>query len=240
LEALRGKLSSRMKRPLVIAVLVLAAGLLVVWLARRDDRRSPSRRAEVEDESPTAAPVAAREGASSNRAGSRSTPVDAAAPPDLPPLDRQRSDAMRAAIHALFAAQLDARAIEGNLAAPSPIPARGTMPTDGGALRSYIRDRVHEDLFPLARECYARALTKNPTLAGRLIVNFRIVGDERVGGVVDTADIDPKSDLDNAELSQCVRESMMSVYFDAPPGAQGEVTVTYPIEFSPGDPPDAQ
>ena len=43
--------------------------------------------------------------------------------------------------------------------------------------------------------------------------------------------------LDDAEMQDCVRESMMSVSFDAPPG-DGELTVVYPILFSP-DEPDA-
>ena len=41
--------------------------------------------------------------------------------------------------------------------------------------------------------------------------------------------------LDDAEMQTCVRESMMSVCFDAPPG-DGELTVVYPIEFSPDEP----
>jgi hypothetical protein len=141
---------------------------------------------------------------------------------------------MRAAIHALFGAS------------PSPPPGNAppsgdlpTMPTGdgGGVLGAYIRDRVHEDLFPLAKDCYERALTKNPKLAGRLVVSFTIVGDRRVGGVVDSAEIDDSSDLGDPEVSECVKESMMSVAFDAPP--EGRVTVTYPIVFSPGEEPDA-
>ncbi len=110
------------------------------------------------------------------------------------------------------------------------------MPSGGGgALGDYIRDRVHEDLFPLAKECYTHALEKNPKLAGRLIVSFTIAGDRRVGGVVDSAKVEPSSTLSDPEVSDCVRESMMSVSFDAPPDGQSSVSVTYPILFLPGD-----
>ena len=44
----------------------------------------------------------------------------------------------------------------------------------------------------------------------------------------------PGSTLDDPEVLTCLRESMMSVTFDAPPEG-GEVTVKYPIEFSPED-----
>jgi len=145
---------------------------------------------------------------------------------------------MRAAIHALFAAAggtADAPATAGTVVHTFP---RATMPSDGGALHDYIRDRVHEDLFPLARECYSAALARKPKLAGKLVVNFTIVGDTRVGGVVDSAEIDPTSNLVDQEMSTCVKESMMSVAFDAPPEGRSLVTVTYPIEFSPDDAPD--
>jgi hypothetical protein len=98
----------------------------------------------------------------------------------------------------------------------------------------YIQKRVREDLFPLARKCYGDALEKNPRLAGRLAVHFRIIGDRKVGGVVDETKILPETTMADPEFQTCVTESLMSVTFDAPPGDR-EVTVDYPIEFSPED-----
>ena len=69
-------------------------------------------------------------------------------------------------------------------------------------------------------------------------LSFRIVGDKRVGGVVDQASLslgDGGAPSD-PEFERCMTESMMSVSFDAPPNG-GEVTVKYPIELAP-DPPD--
>jgi hypothetical protein len=98
----------------------------------------------------------------------------------------------------------------------------------------YIRERVREDFFPLARECYEAALERQPKLAGKLIISFVIVGDEDVGGVVDSAELAEGSTLADEELSTCMLESMLSLSFVAPSGG-GSVSVTYPFELSPGD-----
>jgi hypothetical protein len=99
----------------------------------------------------------------------------------------------------------------------------------------YIQARVREDLFPLALDCYNAALKRNPQLAGKLNVYFRVIGDHKVGGVVDEAKLLDGTTIADPEMQTCVRESMMSVSFDAPP-QDGELTVVYPIEFSPDDP----
>lgn len=161
-----------------------------------------------------------------------------------PILDREKADRMRAAI-------LQA------LAAPAPLPPNGAIPSeppthhldehpsmpsfsdsDGGALRDYIKSVIHDDYFPLAKQCYEASLSKNPKLGGRISMSFEIVGDKKIGGVVDNAAYDDEeTTIIDPELRTCLRESMMSVSFDAPP-KDGKVTVKYPITFAPDGPPD--
>lgn len=160
-----------------------------------------------------------------------------------PHLDRKQADEMRERIRALLAEAGPAWARDDSQDAALAPAAAGMFPEmpsgderdDAGRSESakYIQRRVREDLFPLARQCYDAQLAKNPTLAGRFIMHFRIVGDRRVGGVVDTAYADDAGTLTDPEFSRCMTESMMSITFDAPPGKSGQVTVTYPIEFSP-------
>jgi hypothetical protein len=176
-------------------------------------------------------------------------PSSSAAP--MPHLDRKRADEMREAIRALLAeAGVGAgwATTDAPDAAAAAAAAAGTFPEmpsselrdDAGISESgkYIQSRVREDLFPLARQCYETATKKDPKLAGTIILHFRIVGDRRIGGVVDTASADEKSDLKDPEFTKCMIESMMSVSFDAPPGKSGQVTVTYPIRFSPEEEED--
>jgi hypothetical protein len=162
----------------------------------------------------------------------------------VPTLDRVRADRMREQIRALLAeagplALLASRPPPPGPAAPDASFA--TMPVLAGGDAEgpridpdYIKKRVHEDLFPLAKGCYADALKRDPKAAGKLVVFFRIIGDQKVGGVVDETKLLDGTTLADPEMQTCVRESMMSVSFDAPPGDR-EVTVVYPIDFSPED-----
>jgi hypothetical protein len=153
---------------------------------------------------------------------------------------------MRAQIRALLAEAGAAAAAPapGPSATPSSAaaPRFPTMPTipdpDAGGTKvdpAYIQKRVREDLFPLAKGCYVTALEKKPRLAGKLAVYFKVIGDRKVGGVVDEVKILGDTTLDDAEMQDCVRQSMMSVTFDAPPD-DGALTVVYPILFSPDEP----
>ena len=90
-------------------------------------------------------------------------------------------------------------------------------------------------LIPLAQECYDSALEDDESLAGKLVFQFRIVGEPDVGGIVEDAQLAPDSGITHAELVECMRESLMSMSFD-PPENGGAIDVTYPFEFSPGDP----
>jgi hypothetical protein len=162
----------------------------------------------------------------------------------LATLDRVRADHVREQLRALFA-EAGVRAIPGAPLDPPPTApsasAVRTMPMvpdgDGGPGRidpSYIQSVVRNDYFPLAKQCYANALERNPKLAGTIEMSFRILGGPGIGGVVDDAKLGDGTTIDDAELRTCMRESMMSVTFDAPPEG-GEVTVIYPIRFSPED-----
>jgi hypothetical protein len=152
---------------------------------------------------------------------------------------------MREAIRALLAeAGVGGRMGESiEAAAPKPSPTVGAMPVFGlddegnpSLDPEYIQARVREDLVPLARDCYSSsALKRNDKLAGKLVIYFRIIGDRKVGGVVDEAKLVDGTTIDDREMQTCIRESMMSVSFEAPPHDR-EVTVVYPIDFAPDEP----
>jgi RNA polymerase sigma-70 factor (ECF subfamily) len=101
---------------------------------------------------------------------------------------------------------------------------------DGELDKEYIRGRVRE-LIPLIQECYENALRTNPTLGGRLMVSFSIVGDPSVGGLVANSTIDDeKSTIGDKPMRECVQETMYAAKF-APPSESGEVKVEYPFVF---------
>ena len=67
---------------------------------------------------------------------------------------------------------------------------------------------------------------------------FKIVGDEKLGGVVEEDDEHDGGTISewtgDAKMETCIRDLLMSVTFP-PPAKGGVVTIGYPIVFSPGD-----
>jgi hypothetical protein len=203
--------------PLILALVLIGAGL-VYWLRGR-----PS----------AVVPIAA--------SGSGSSPGAPGAPEHAPvdPVEaRKARDAMRAKI-------LETLQKRGEPVRPEP-PATKEARTAAATKKDgteghghydteYIRTNFREDMFPLLHSCYQDALRRKPQLAGKLILDFTIVGDKDVGGVIDDADINDDSDLKDDQMETCVRESLMTLTFDKPPSGGGYVTVKYPILFSPGD-----
>jgi hypothetical protein len=115
-----------------------------------------------------------------------------------------------------------------------PPPAQDPPAPPGKIDPSYIQDRVRNDFFPLARQCYSDGLVKNPALAGEVRFAFNIVGDEKTSGIVESVDVLNASTLRDPDVIECMRQSFLSVTFPPPEGG-GEVTVIYPIIFSNDD-----
>jgi hypothetical protein len=152
--------------------------------------------------------------------------ASAGAPPPQTVRDAKRSESIRIALRD----RLRERGSD------SP-PERGDDEIEevGTLDKDYIQARIAEDLVPIAKECYESALEDDPKLAGKIVMQFGIAGDDEVGGVVDEASVDPSSTLTHPALGECMRESMMSLSFPAPQGG-GRVAVTYPFVFSPDGP----
>ncbi len=184
---------------------------------------------------------ARRTGSASDRLATAEAPAEHA----LAKLDRVRADRQRELLHALFAEAgtlplpfQSGAPVPPVASAPSAYPTMPVVPVgDAGATNidpKYIQSVVRDDYFPLARQCYGNALERNPKLAGTIEMSFRILGDPKIGGVVDDVKLSDGTTIDDKEMQTCMRESMMSVTFDAPPEG-GEVTVVYPVRFSPED-----
>jgi len=228
------------RRLVVVAMVVASALLFYRWWQGASSRAE--QRPHGEGEPGEREPLAAGGTRPAGAGGGHDEPSQGQEPP-VPLLDRARADRMREEIRALLA-EAGTLLAGGELldaATEAAGPRFASMPVlgldDAGNAKvdpKYIQSRVREDLFPLARECYGDALKRNPKVGGKLVVYFRVIGDKKVGGVVDETKIMADTTLDDPEMQTCVKESMMSVSFDAPPD-DGEVTVVYPIVFSPED-----
>jgi len=161
----------------------------------------------------------------------------AEAPPGSAPAARPRLPAgVRARAVAPDARRVMLAAILGKIAkreagARSAAPAGGAQPAAGSLSKEYIQQQVRE-IVPLVKECYEMALQDSPELSGDLKVRFTIAGDEDYGGlVVDSQVLNESSLAGQADLVECVRETMYAIRLDAPEGG-GQVVVNYPFRFA--------
>jgi hypothetical protein len=99
--------------------------------------------------------------------------------------------------------------------------------------RTYIRDAVRQQYFPIARSCYQELLERQPKAAGKVVMSFAIVGDGQ-DGVVDRVELTDDTTMDDPEFTSCMRESMYSTIFEPPPPGSEETSVVYPIALEPG------
>ncbi|HRI49865.1 MAG TPA: sigma-70 family RNA polymerase sigma factor [Pseudomonadota bacterium] len=114
----------------------------------------------------------------------------------------------------------------------APKPAAGASAVDASELdKEYIRTQITA-LLPLIKECYENALITQPALAGKLVVDFTIIAEPDIGGLVSQSAInDAESTITDAPMRECVQETMYAAQFPAPLDG-GEVRVTYPFMFA--------
>lgn len=102
---------------------------------------------------------------------------------------------------------------------PREITTNGRLPRD-------VIQRIIRQNMGRFRACYEGGLRTNPSLEGRVAVQFII---DRTGAV--SIAQDGGSDLPDPAVSQCIVKSFYSLSFPSPDN--GTVTVTYPIILSP-------
>jgi hypothetical protein len=99
--------------------------------------------------------------------------------------------------------------------------------TVNGRLPPEVIQRIVRQQFGRFRQCYEKALTANPTLAGKVTTTFTIRTDGSTEGV------STNSDLADKDVATCVGKVFAILSYPQPEG--GVVKVSYPIFFSPGE-----
>lgn len=95
---------------------------------------------------------------------------------------------------------------------------------DKDIIRRIVRAHINE-----VRSCYNAGLTKDPTLAGQVVIEFTIAGS---GKVSKSAAVDPDAFKDPA-VPKCIAKAVKKWKFPKPQGG-GEVNVSYPFNLDPG------
>jgi len=104
-----------------------------------------------------------------------------------------------------------------------------TATTTGDGLPAEVIQRIIRQNVGQIRLCYETAMTKNPTLSGKVALKFTIDGK---GGVSQAAVGD--TTIADADMVTCLVSVVKRLSFPAPE-AGGSMTVTYPLQFAPGD-----
>ncbi|MGH1343598.1 MAG: hypothetical protein ACRBN8_18720 [Nannocystales bacterium] len=81
---------------------------------------------------------------------------------------------------------------------------------------SDLMDAVSKDLMPLVDECYEAAAERDPGIAGLIDINLEMVGDEDVGGIVESFELGEENEIQDEEMIECIRETTLSTLFPAP------------------------
>jgi hypothetical protein len=104
----------------------------------------------------------------------------------------------------------------------------GNLDSVGGQIPAEVIQRIVRQNFGRFRLCYENGLRTNPGLGGRVAVKFVI---DRQGSVALASD--GGSDLPDQAVTACIVRGFQNLSFPEPKG--GQVKVTYPIVFTPGE-----
>ena len=121
------------------------------------------------------------------------------------------------------------RRLPGTHSATAP-KVRGGAASVSGRIPPEVIQRIIRQRFGSFRACYETGLRTNPDLQGRVSVRFVINSDGSVGTASNGG-----SDLPDTTVVSCIVRAFAGMIFPQPEG--GIVTVTYPIQFAPTDPP---
>ncbi len=214
--------SSHSRRRRVAVFLLAGLGCLAfVSLTRRGDTQPPptvprslesARDANPRDEPPRTTPDAPQ-----------ITTSPSLVPPPHPRLSRAQHDKLAQQIRD----RLRAARPEASAEPDAPAKPRGFLN------RAVIQEIVSEKFIGPARECYDRVLADDPGFHGKVSLQFTILGEDELGGVVDEVTLADETDVNAISFTDCLREAMYEIRFDSPEGG-GVVTVTYPFNFAPG------
>ncbi len=107
------------------------------------------------------------------------------------------------------------------------ISAASGNPIIMGALDRALIDAVIKRKMNQIKYCYQRELQKDPSLGGKLVIQFTISGNGSV------AKATPKQTMGSPAVDKCVVDRFYAMQFPEPKGG-GIVIVSYPFIFSPG------
>ena len=109
------------------------------------------------------------------------------------------------------------------------VAVKASEPIVLGSIDKSVIDRVIKQHLAQIRYCYEKELTRDPSLAGRVVLKF-VIGKD---GAVTSVEI-KETTLADETLEACLSARFLRMRFPAPAGG-GIVVVSYPLVFSPSE-----
>jgi hypothetical protein len=108
------------------------------------------------------------------------------------------------------------RALEHRGVAAAQHPDDAAPPSSAG-LRDHIGGhdellaRLNGDFLPLADECMDQARERRPDLTGLVAIDVELLAERDIGAIVETAEPADANTVDDAELVECLQQSLLSM-----------------------------
>jgi hypothetical protein len=136
-------------------------------------------------------------------------------------LDRAKRDELRRRIYDAFGEPPP----NGNDAHRVPTPAE-----ERGLDSDYLGRHMREDFAPMARDCVRQSAERDAAVQGTLVMVLHVVGDEKVGGIVESTEIEDGGTVVDPSVLDCLQNSMASLEMP-PPARGGATTIKVPMRF---------
>ena len=225
---------------LVLLVALFAGGL---WLLREPPPAAPEPRTPVTAWRSVEAPAAAPDPGSAGPEEARAQRLreGAAARASKQRLIREAIAAREASQRRTGAAVNVETAAPDRRRAAAAEPVEEVAPAitplvDRSGNHAYLARVLSEELLPLVDECEQLARAKQPGLAGLLNLNVEILGDEELGGVIDSLETAADNEVADPGLIECVRESLLATVLPAPDqGGRDSVMLSLRIGAEPDE-----
>ena len=133
-------------------------------------------------------------------------------------------------LHAAIAEELSRRMRRPAAAIDAGMAPAASMRGQSSLEETDVRAAI-EAMRPLLEECFSLGRQEQPDLSSAVaIVDFTVVGDDQVGGVIETSGIGEGSKNVSPTMSECIRETMLTLMLP-PPRSHGRAGVVYPFRF---------